>query len=110
MRDKLMNEKNSFFSNGDYLSGFSNTKFSTWEYTDPVTTDMVNSPAHYTAGRYEAIEVIEDAIEAAPSTKQGFLQAQVLKYLLRLWYKSNGKEDAEKAQWYLNRLVDSLNY
>ena len=54
--------------------------------------------------------MIEDAIEAAPSSKQAFLQAQVLKYLLRLWYKSNSKEDAEKAQWYLNRLVDSLNY
>ena len=88
---------------------FTNDKI--WEYGEKeVTTDMVNSPAHYTAGRIEAIEVIEDAIEAAPSTKQGFLQAQVLKYLLRLWYKSNGKEDAEKAQWYLNRLVDSLNY
>ena len=88
---------------------FTNDKL--WEYGEKeVTTDMVNSPAHYTAGRYEAIEVIEDAIEAAPSNKQGFLQAQVLKYLLRLWYKSNGKEDAEKAQWYLNRLVDSLNY
>ena len=92
----------------DYLS-FS--KDSEWEDNWKKThTDMVNSPAHYTAGRYEAIEVIEDAIEAAPSSKQAFLQAQVLKYLLRLWYKSNSKEDAEKAQWYLNRLVDSLNY
>jgi hypothetical protein len=77
-----MNEKNSFFSNGDYISGFSNNKFSTWEYTEPVTTDMVNSPAHYTAGRHEAIEVIEDAIDKAPSCKQGFLQAQVLKVYL----------------------------
>ena len=106
-----------------YIKGnFSNDKFNVEDYTSftkeseweddwkKVHTDMVNSPAHYTAGRYEAIEVIEDAIEAAPSNKQGFLQAQVLKYLLRLWYKSNGKEDAEKAQWYLNRLVDSLNY
>jgi len=105
-----MNEKNSFFSNGDYVSGFSNSKFSTWEYTEPVTTDMVNSPAHYTAGRHEAIEVIEDAIDKAPSCKQGFLQAQVLKYLLRMWHKSNSKEDAEKAQLYLTRLIDSLNY
>ena len=105
-----MNEKNSFFSNGDYVSGFSNNKFSTWEYTEPVTTDMVNSPAHYTAGRHEVIEVIEDAIDKAPSCKQGFLQAQVLKYILRMWHKSNSKEDAEKAQWYLTRLIDSLNY
>ena len=71
--------------------------------------DMVNSPAHYTQGRFEAIDVIEDAIEEAPSVKAGMLQAQALKYLLRLWHKIDAKEDAEKARWYLNRLIDTLN-
>lgn len=85
-------------------------------YTDNVVTfgsykksDSVNSPAHYTRGRVEAIEVIEDAIKDAPSPVEGMLQAQVLKYLLRLWVKSNSTEDAQKAQWYLNRLVDQLS-
>ena len=71
------------------MGNFSNDKFNVEDYTSftkeseweddwkKAHTDMVNSPAHYTAGRYEAIEVIEDAIEAAPSNKQGFLQAQV---------------------------------
>ena len=72
------------------------------------STDMVDSPAHYTRGKQEAIDIIEDAIADAPSNKQGFLQAQVLKYMLRLWLKSNSREDAEKARWYLNRLIDSL--
>lgn len=71
--------------------------------------DNVNSPSHYTSGRFEAIDVIEDAIEEAPSVKAGMLQAQVLKYLLRLWHKIDAKEDAEKARWYLNRLIDSLD-
>ena len=72
--------------------------------------DMVNSPAHYTKGKCgEAIDIIEDAIEEAPSTKTGVLQAQVLKYMLRLWHKIDAKEDAEKARWYLNRLIDSLS-
>ena len=71
--------------------------------------DRVNSPSHYTAGTQEAIDIIEEAIDAAPSNKLGMLQAQVLKYLLRLWLKDNPAEDARKAQWYLNRLVDSLN-
>ena len=62
---------------------------------------LFNSPSHYTKGRFEAIDVIEDAIEEAPSIKTGFLQGQVLKYLLRLWHKIDAKEDAEKAQWYL---------
>lgn len=72
-------------------------------------TDNVNSPSHYTQGRFEAIDVIEDAIEEAPNVKLGMLQAQTLKYLLRLWHKIDAKEDAEKARWYLNRLIDSLN-
>mgnify|MGYP000178993601 FL=1 len=71
--------------------------------------DMVNSPAHYTKGKIEAIQIIEDAIEEAPSVKHGMLQAQVLKYMLRLWHKIDAKEDAEKARWYLNRLIDSLD-
>ena len=59
-------------------------------------------------GAHEAIEIIEEAIQDAPSVKQGMLQAQVLKYLLRLWLKDNSRQDAEKARWYLNRLIDSL--
>tara|TARA_R110002050_G_scaffold273631_3_gene417780 strand:- start:6 stop:353 length:348 start_codon:yes stop_codon:yes gene_type:complete len=70
--------------------------------------DMVNSPAHYTRGRQEAIEIIEEAIQDAPDVKAGMLQAQALKYLLRLWLKGNAPQDAEKASWYLIRLIDHL--
>ena len=73
-----------------------------------VRDDRVNHPSHYTQGSQEAIVTIEEAIADAPSVKAGMLQAQVLKYLLRLWYKDNPVEDAKKAQWYLNRLIDSL--
>ena len=72
------------------------------------TSDPVNSPAHYTRGSKEAIEIIEEAIQDAPSVEAGMLQAQVLKYLLRLWLKDNSTQDAEKARWYLNRLIDKL--
>ena len=75
-----------------------------WRASDPV-----NSPSHYTRGKQEAIDIIEEAIQDAPDVKSGMLQAQVLKYLLRLWLKDNPEQDAKKAQWYLNRLVDSLN-
>ena len=71
--------------------------------------DNVEHPFHYTQGKQEAIDTIEDAISEAPGPKAGFLQAQVLKYMLRLWHKTDAKEDAEKARWYLNRLIDSLN-
>jgi len=69
---------------------------------------MVNSPAHYTRGRVEAIEVIEDAIQDAPSVTEGMLQGQILKYILRLWLKEKPLQDASKARWYLNRLISKL--
>ena len=70
--------------------------------------DPVNHPAHYTAGRYEAIDVIQDAISHAPDNNSAFLQGQILKYLLRLWHKESSLKDAQKARWYLDRLIKDL--
>lgn len=71
-------------------------------------TDQVNHPPHYTAGRFEAIDVIEDAVQHAPDPVLGALQWQALKYLLRMWNKDNPVQDAAKAQWYLARLLAKL--
>ena len=71
-------------------------------------TDLVNHPAHYIAGAVEAIDVIEGAVQAGPTPMSGYLQGQVLKYLLRMWLKGNPLQDAQKAQWYLNRLINQL--
>ena len=87
--------------------------FNEWDNRDVIfhpfgQKDMVNSPAHYTRGKQEVIDIIEEAIQDAPDVKAGMLQAQTLKYLLRLWLKGNAPQDAEKAQWYLKRLIDHL--
>jgi hypothetical protein len=76
---------------------------------DPV--DMVNHPPHYAgAGRkFETIDKIEDAVQFAPDAVLGGLQWQALKYLDRLWQKGDPLENASKAQWYLNRLIDKLS-
>jgi hypothetical protein len=71
-------------------------------------TDLVNHPPHYTAGRHEAIDVIEDAVGRAPDAVLGGLQWQTLKYLLRMWDKGSPTMDAKKASWYLTRLIDHL--
>lgn len=71
-------------------------------------SDPVNHPPHYTAGRYETIDVIEDCVQHAPDAVVGGLQWQALKYLSRLWLKGNPRQDAEKARFYLNRLIDRL--
>jgi len=70
--------------------------------------DMVNSPGHYTKGNQEAIVTIEDAISSAPGPITGLLQGNALKYLIRLWSKSNALQDAKKARWYLDRLIARL--
>jgi hypothetical protein len=71
-------------------------------------SDPVHHPAHYTAGQFEAIDVIEDAVQHAPSPVLGGLQWQLLKYTLRLWHKDDPLQDARKAQWYLARLIEKL--
>ena len=70
--------------------------------------DNVNSPSHYTAGKVEVIDVLEDWVKAAPDAVLGGLQWQVIKYISRMRLKANAYEDARKAQWYLNRLVNKL--
>lgn len=71
--------------------------------------DAVNHPPHYTAGKVEVIEILEQAVQHAPEPVLAGLQWQTLKYLLRLWLKDSPEQDARKAQWYLNRLVNALH-
>tara|TARA_R110002124_G_scaffold14487_2_gene64480 strand:- start:9 stop:383 length:375 start_codon:yes stop_codon:yes gene_type:complete len=77
-------------------------------YHPEAQNDLVNSPAHYTRGSQECIDTIEEAIQDAPDVKSGMLQAQALKYLLRLWLKGNAPQDSAKARWYLERLIKHL--
>lgn len=71
-------------------------------------SDNVNHPRHYTAGKMEVIDVIEEWVRPAPDAVVGGLQWQVIKYVSRMWLKRDPLEDARKAQWYLNRLVNTL--
>ena len=82
--------------------------FRAYNCTDRLADDRVNSPSHYTSGRIEAIEIIEDAVKDAPTPGKAVLQAQVLKYILRVWLKDNPLEDLKKAEWYLKRLIKKL--
>jgi hypothetical protein len=71
--------------------------------------DLVNHPSHYTAGRIEVIDFIEDCVKQAPDAVVGGLQWQVLKYISRLWLKDDPALDAGKARFYLNRLISTLD-
>jgi hypothetical protein len=69
---------------------------------------LVNSPSHYTAGKTEVIDFIEDCVKEAPDAVLGGLQWQALKYLSRMWLKDSPSLDAGKAEWYLKRLIKKL--
>lgn len=64
-------------------------------------SDLVNHPSHYTFGRFEVIDVLEDWFSDDP------LLWQVVKYLARARHKGNLLQDLEKAQFYLQRRIES---
>lgn len=68
--------------------------------------DAVNNPSHYTDGNIECI----DAIKASMSEEEfkGFLKGNVMKYIWRYEKKEKPKQDLEKAQWYLTKLIEQL--
>ena len=69
----------------------------------------VHSPSHYTKGRIEAIDIIEDVVSGAPEPVVGYLIGQTLKYILRAWYKGDTRQDLQKAAWYLERAIIRLS-
>lgn len=64
----------------------------------PVIDDMVNRPAHYASGEIECIDAMVAAFGEADVLK--WAQINAFKYLWRA-EKKNGKQDIEKAIWYL---------
>ena len=66
--------------------------------------DNVNHPAHYTDGKIEVIDFIEDK-------KLGFHLGNAVKYICRAGKKDPEKtiEDLQKAEWYLRREIQRLS-
>ena len=69
-------------------------------------SDMINHPQHYTSGKIEVIDFIEDK-------GLNFNLGNVVKYVVRSGHKkSSGKsmeakalEDLKKARWYIDREI-----
>lgn len=66
--------------------------------------DNVNSPSHYTQGKYETIDVVRDVL--GPEKFEGHCVGNILKYVFRYPYK-NGIEDLKKAEKYLEWLIET---
>lgn len=65
--------------------------------------DAVNKPSHYTDGKIEVIDFIEDK-------GLNFHRGNAIKYIARAGKKDPTKEieDLKKAQWYINREIKRL--
>jgi hypothetical protein len=63
--------------------------------------DPVDHPKHYTFGRFEVIDVIED-------WDLGFHLGNSIKYIARAGKKGDALEDLRKARWYLDRCIAAL--
>ena len=67
------------------------------------TNDTINHPAHYTDGKIEVIDYIEDK-------QLNYHLGNAVKYISRAGKKDPAKkvEDLRKAAWYINREIERL--
>ncbi|UUY59903.1 DUF3310 domain-containing protein [Staphylococcus epidermidis] len=66
--------------------------------------DKVNHPTHYTYGEIEIIDFIEQVTKDY-KPELSFAIGNAIKYISRA-NRKNGKEDLDKARWYLNRAFE----
>jgi Protein of unknwon function (DUF3310) len=74
-----------------------------WIYPSNKPVDAVNHPPHYTQGGVECIVAIQAAL--SPAEFRGYCKGNALKYVWREQHKA-GIESLQKAQWYLNKLIE----
>lgn len=63
--------------------------------------DVINHPSHYTRGKIEVIDFIED--QQLP-----YHLGNVIKYIARAGHKGDKLEDLKKARWYLDRYIKEV--
>ena len=74
-------------------------------------TDTIN-PSHYRNGKWEAIDVMEDVLDAVSQNgnpRAAYNVAAALKYLLRAGKKGDTREQVMKAEWHVRRAVNLLS-
>ena len=68
--------------------------------------DMVNSPKHYRMQGVEAIDILE--MSMTEEEFMGYLKGNMFKYIMRYKHKNKPKEDLQKAEWYLKKLIEKI--
>lgn len=68
--------------------------------------DEVNHPAHYTSGNIECIDIIREMVRGK-SEMEATCIANIVKYLYH-YQDKGGIKSVEKAQWYLNLMIEGM--
>ncbi len=63
--------------------------------------DLVNHPNHYTKGKFEVIDILED-LDLNPHLWM------TVRYIARAKHKGKYLQDLQKAKWYLDRHINQL--
>ena len=74
------------------------------EGTKKTLYDKINHPSHYTYGEIEIMDFIEQVTKDY-KPELAFAIGNAIKYISRA-NRKNGKEDLDKARWYLNRAFE----
>lgn len=99
LKEKL--QKNTVYGSAGRPNNLMSTDGELKQWQRDIMNDPVNHPSHYTDGKIEVIDFIEDK-------KLGFHLGNAVKYITRAGKKDPAKtvEDLEKAIWYIKRYIE----
>ena len=66
----------------------------------------ISKPKHYTQGSVECLDAIDSMLDE--SSRIDFYRSQIIKYMWRQRDKGAPLKDAQKARFYLERLIEKL--
>nr|ADI23566.1 hypothetical protein [uncultured nuHF2 cluster bacterium HF0770_42C12] len=66
----------------------------------------ISKPKHYTQGNVECLDAIDSML--GESSRIDFHRSQIVKYMWRLREKGAPLKDAQKARFYIDRLIQKL--
>lgn len=91
-------------SNTNDIISAEENKLTTTTTTTVTINQNVNHPSHYTDGKIEVIDFIEDK-------QLGFHLGNAVKYIARAGKKANNpiEQDLKKAIWYLERKIEEVS-
>jgi|TARA_R100000789_G_C2978947_1_gene142892 hypothetical protein len=70
--------------------------------------DQVNNPDYYNKTGIETIDLIKNSMSEVEF--RGYLKGNIIKYVSRHMHKGMPLKDVLKAQWYIDRLADQMEY